>query len=445
MNFLKYILVLITILIAASDLNAQPSKAIIPNAKTPSTKQAEIHELTIGDQVPDIVFGKVLNYKTNKVKLSDFRGKLVILDMWSVYCLPCITAFSKMDSLQKEFNGEIQILLVNSHNPIYETVDKVKTIIDGFKTRNEYPLSLPIPIHDTSLNSYFPHQSVPHQIWIDSAGKIVAITSSIDVTKGNIQSLIEGKKINLPIKNDWLFNRDKPLLVDDNGGNSDDFIYRSVFTKFKKGIGSSSGIRRDKNNDIIGMYVLNKPLWLYISDAYSDLLRGHASGIHIFEVKNTEKFKKTFDTAFAYCYDLTIPPTPQQLLNANKYLREDLMRSFNISVKKENRIIRSLVVTATDKIVKSYAKHSEGLNLETKSKKKIIHSYSIAESIKHLSAYFDKPLIDETGISLQKIDIDFPDNFNLSDRKGLISFLKELGLNIVENEREVEIIVISDK
>src|SRR5690606_15427351 len=68
--------------------------------------------LTIGDTVPDMVFENMINYGAEKAQLSDFRGKAVILDFWSRGCLACIKAFPKMQDLQKQFEGKLQILLV---------------------------------------------------------------------------------------------------------------------------------------------------------------------------------------------------------------------------------------------------------------------------------------------------------------------------------------------
>ena len=55
-----------------------------------------------GQTLPDHVYQNVINYQADTLKLSDFKGKLVILDFWGTRCLSCITAFPKMDSLQKK-------------------------------------------------------------------------------------------------------------------------------------------------------------------------------------------------------------------------------------------------------------------------------------------------------------------------------------------------------
>ena len=57
----------------------------------------EIKPLKIGDKVPDIEFKNIINYKSKTARLSDFKGKLVILDFWGTWCTSCIAAFPKME------------------------------------------------------------------------------------------------------------------------------------------------------------------------------------------------------------------------------------------------------------------------------------------------------------------------------------------------------------
>ncbi len=66
-------------------------------------------------------------------------------------------------------------------------------------------IDLPVPIFDTILNSYFPHKSIPHEVWIDSSEIVLGITESEQVTAANIELLLQGKKLNMPIKNDFAF------------------------------------------------------------------------------------------------------------------------------------------------------------------------------------------------------------------------------------------------
>jgi len=99
--------------------------AISQSAITNSSVLHEVRELKVGDVVPDITFQKVLNYKSSTARLSDFRGKLVILDIWSVWCSSCIAGFPKLEKLQEKYNDKIQILLVNPHVSSHDSEEKI--------------------------------------------------------------------------------------------------------------------------------------------------------------------------------------------------------------------------------------------------------------------------------------------------------------------------------
>src|SRR4030095_3711488 len=71
-----------------------------------------LQPLSVGDKMPDVAF-TIFNYSSPTAKLSDFMGKMVILDFWATWCSSCIKRFPFMDSIQAEFNGKIQVILVN--------------------------------------------------------------------------------------------------------------------------------------------------------------------------------------------------------------------------------------------------------------------------------------------------------------------------------------------
>lgn len=164
----------------------------------------------VGDILPNtIAFHNVINYKSNSIDLSDLRGKLVILDFWSTYCTTCIQAFPHLDSLQKKYGDQVQILLIIQEAGEYITEKKIKAFISNFKKSH----SLVIPIAITSNDStrqLFPHTGIPHYVWIDPYGRILAKTMSLFVAESNIETALADyrerelkkrlKKTNHPIK-----------------------------------------------------------------------------------------------------------------------------------------------------------------------------------------------------------------------------------------------------
>jgi len=71
-----------------------------------------MRELAIGKVAPEIV-GEDLNGKP--LKLSDFRGKVVMLSFWGTWCGPCMGLVAHERSLVKRLEGKPFVLIgVNS-------------------------------------------------------------------------------------------------------------------------------------------------------------------------------------------------------------------------------------------------------------------------------------------------------------------------------------------
>ena len=101
------------------------------------TKQAG--GITIGQQVPDVLIKTILNYNTTdgpatSAKVSDFRGKLLIIDFWATWCTSCIYKFPELDQLQDEFAG-----LGNVYQQLFrqslDNLDELAMVITSSKLR----------------------------------------------------------------------------------------------------------------------------------------------------------------------------------------------------------------------------------------------------------------------------------------------------------------------
>jgi len=58
---------------------------------------------------------KFVDLKGKTVKLSDFKGKVVYVDVWASWCNPCFKAFPSLQILEQEYNGkEIVFLSLNA-------------------------------------------------------------------------------------------------------------------------------------------------------------------------------------------------------------------------------------------------------------------------------------------------------------------------------------------
>lgn len=97
-------------------------------------------------------------------KLSDYRGKVVVLDFWASWCNPCKMSVPDMNKLAKEYAGKGVVVLAVATDTARDNVDK------GIKEFGiEYPV---VWDHDSGLQSAFQVSSYPTVVIIDKKGLI---------------------------------------------------------------------------------------------------------------------------------------------------------------------------------------------------------------------------------------------------------------------------------
>ncbi|MHA2277617.1 MAG: TlpA family protein disulfide reductase, partial [Candidatus Kariarchaeaceae archaeon] len=69
-------------------------------------------EKSIGDLAPD--FDIVDIYTNTSSKLSDYHGKVIILDLFATWCGPCIAALPQIIRIQNSYNeSHLQIISID--------------------------------------------------------------------------------------------------------------------------------------------------------------------------------------------------------------------------------------------------------------------------------------------------------------------------------------------
>lgn len=120
-----------------------------------------------GDFAAD--FDLPLLQSEQRLKLSDFRGKVVLLDFWASWCGPCRASFPAYDALRKALqdkfgDDKFEILAVN--------VDITKEEAIAFLQQS--PVSFPILDEDTGGRTQQHYQliAMPTSFLIDQEGVI---------------------------------------------------------------------------------------------------------------------------------------------------------------------------------------------------------------------------------------------------------------------------------
>ena len=114
--------------------------------------------LKVGDTLPDLA-----SFQLEGKLPADLKGKIVLVDFWASWCLPCAESFPALDELQKKYGDKLVVLAVN--------VDEKEANMKKFLTK--HPVSFTI-VRDAGqkLVAVAEPQTMPTSFILDGEGKV---------------------------------------------------------------------------------------------------------------------------------------------------------------------------------------------------------------------------------------------------------------------------------
>jgi len=101
----------------------------------------------------------------NTHRLSDYRGKVVIVNFWATWCPPCRFELPSMERLWHEVQKEEVVMLAIN---IGEDADTI------FTFTTDYPVTFPLLMdRDSEVVKQYPVLGVPTSFVIDPKGRII--------------------------------------------------------------------------------------------------------------------------------------------------------------------------------------------------------------------------------------------------------------------------------
>ncbi|MEJ8776826.1 thiol-disulfide oxidoreductase ResA [Pseudogracilibacillus sp. ICA-222130] len=122
-----------------------------------------------GDQAPDFQLTQINeNNEVESIRLSDLKGKGVMLNFWATYCKPCEAEMPYMENLYPQYEDDIEIVAVS--------LDASELVIHQFI--DKYNLTFPV-LHDTQSDvmDLYGVGPIPSTYFIDAEGKIVEVVA----------------------------------------------------------------------------------------------------------------------------------------------------------------------------------------------------------------------------------------------------------------------------
>ena len=150
--------VVLVSLLTVAIVQAMDKKTEAPQISSEVSSAAK-EGLSIGAKAPDFEL-KTLSGDT--VKLSNLKGKKVMLNFWATWCPPCKAEMPEMEQFSKQIGADTVILAVN----IDPQLD-----VKGFVGENK--ITFPILLDtDDKVNEAYQILSIPTTYFINSKGII---------------------------------------------------------------------------------------------------------------------------------------------------------------------------------------------------------------------------------------------------------------------------------
>jgi thiol-disulfide isomerase/thioredoxin len=414
--------------------------------------KAQIKELKVGDKFPETTVD-VINDKVATRIIGGASGKHTILDFWATWCKPCVADLPKLDSIQDHYKGKLQLLPVNIENR-----EKAKFLIEKLKTMDKF--MLPSVVDEPALYKHFPFSILPHLVWIDDQGTVVAITDSKALITNNIEKFIKNEPLNLKAKNDYQDKRplkfDKPFLSQFSKLDIPDSItqYYSSLSKYDAKLPSAFGGNGTmsqfmySNAAIVSLYKLaygnrKNDLRLLLQTPVIIKSRDSTKISYPKEVKNwTSAEVGRWNSENCFTYDISVPLNRKSEIF--DLMKQDLDRYFGYSINIEKKTVKCYVLKSLD--VSLYSTKGGEVVRDLNQFYMKYQNVGMKWLVIDLVQYFQNTpykVVDQTGYS-GKIDLELKD-IDFSKPELVSKALKKSGLSLTLEDVEQEVVIIGDK
>lgn len=164
------------------------SDKIFNNLKETSVKlateksQKEIFEMYGQLNAADF---NLVNLEGKTLKLSDYKGNIVVLDFWATWCGPCRAAFPNMQKLVKKYeNDPVKFFFIDA----FERGEKedIKKNVAKLIADDNYTFNVLFDFDNKVAESY-KVKLIPMKVVINKKGEVISVNSSED----NLDALIK--------------------------------------------------------------------------------------------------------------------------------------------------------------------------------------------------------------------------------------------------------------
>lgn len=152
------LLILALLLTGCGETSEQQQEQEQTNETTAQTEESS----TDAEYVEQAVF---TDLEGEEVSISEFRGKVVMIDFWETWCKPCLASFPTLQQLQEEYPEDFIVLAV--------TPGFTDSREDAQKFAEENDYDFYYLMDSNGLNQDLGVQGIPFKVFVDANGEFI--------------------------------------------------------------------------------------------------------------------------------------------------------------------------------------------------------------------------------------------------------------------------------
>jgi thiol-disulfide isomerase/thioredoxin len=145
----------------------------------------------VNDMTGDFKINKILNSPVASSSFYNLKDRLLVVDFFGTWCVPCVRALPKLASLQQKYNVKVRIVLVSE-----EEETKLANFI-GKQKDFKFPV---VVDEEKNFITRFQPPSYPYTVIVGKNGEVIAIPSQEEMTAENIDKWLK-KQDAAPVMN----------------------------------------------------------------------------------------------------------------------------------------------------------------------------------------------------------------------------------------------------
>lgn len=374
----------------------------------------------IGDTAPNYNFIKVINAPKTTFDISDLKGTPTIISFWGTWCSPCIPEMINLGKLKKQFGDKVQILAVSNDNE-----QKLKYFLQKRPSKIWFASD-----PSNNLWNILGINTAGHVALIDKNNKVVAITETRLIDSSAIEKLINQKQFGLED------NRgDRRLSPDEEPVRLDSAtLYSFVMQPFLKGI--LPMMKKPPQGAFANrrITVINLVPAIILREAF-----GIAISKKIIYATKDDSLKSQQNPL---CIDFIVSGKDKE--NLKTLFQNELNNHLPLQGKIEKKLIHCYILrTIESKQILIKQSSTSGNKFSFNGLEFGGEGIPISTFIGYLENVLNYPVYDATGLT-QYYDIDFSRN-NVEPLQSTKDSLAKLGLELVKDQKEMDVLVISSR